>query len=226
LVAGLLDSGAQKVIGCDLNIAGLEQIARAAPDRCQARVLDVTDEAAVHQCASECGDVNLLINCHGIVIHQAFLDAPTIAGFRREMDVNYWGQVMMCRAFARIVGRNGGGAIANFLSPLALVTYPFCGSYCATKAACRALTDSMRAELAAQGTLVVSVFPGAIDTQMMTKLNIPKSQPEVVARGVLSAIAAGDIECWVGETAPEFRDQWRRDPAPLVAEAAKHLALS
>lgn len=225
LVDALLARGARKVIACDLNAMALDGFASVAPERCEARVLDVTDEDAVQDAAAECSDVSVLINCHGVVLHEAYLEARGLARFRREMEVNYWGQVIMCRAFASVVGSNGGGVIANFLSPLALVSYPFCGNYCASKAACRALTDCMRAELSGQGTLVISVFPGAIDTQMMTRLDIPKSQPSVVASGVLEAIEAGDIECWVGETAPEFREQWGRDPAPLVAEAARHLRL-
>lgn len=225
LVSTLLEAGARKVIACDLDEAALGEIERSAPGRCETHAFDVTDEEAVKRIAAACGDVSLLINCHGLVIHESYLEAAGVDGFRKEMEVNYWGQVMMCRAFAPIVGKNGGGAIANFLSPLALATHPFCGNYCASKAACRALTDAMRAELAEQGTLVVSIFPGAIDTQMMTKLDMPKSQPAEVAAGVVAAIIAGDTECWVGETAPEFRDQWRIDPSPLVAEAAKYLRL-
>lgn len=225
LVEALLRAGAAKVIACDLGEGGLRQLAARDPQTIVPHVLDVTDEAAVRALAAQAGDVSIVINCHGVVIHESYLESESIAGFRKEMEVNYWGQVLMCRAFAPIVGANGGGAIANFLSPLALATHPFCGNYCASKAACRALTDGMRAELAGQGTLVVSVFPGAIDTGMMTKLDIPKSDPALVAQGVVDAIAAGETECWVGETAPEFRDQWRVDPAPLIAEAAKYLRL-
>lgn len=225
LVEALLRAGASKVIACDLDEAGLRQLAGRAPQRIAPHLLDVTDETAVQALAAHAGDVGIVINCHGLVIHESYLESESIDGFRKEMEVNYWGQVLMCRAFAPIVGVNGGGAIANFLSPLALATHPFCGNYCATKAACRALTDGMRAELAGQGTLVVSVFPGAIDTGMMTKLDIPKSEPAIVAQGVVDAIAAGHTECWVGETAPEFRDQWRVDPTPLIAEAAKYLRL-
>lgn len=225
LVEALLRAGAAKVIACDLGEGGLRQLAARDPQNIVPHVFDVTDEAAVSALAAQAGNVSIVINCHGVVIHESYLESDSIAGFRKEMEVNYWGQVLMCRAFAPIVGANGGGAIANFLSPLALATHPFCGNYCASKAACRALTDGMRAELAGQGTLVVSVFPGAIDTGMMTKLDIPKSDPALVAQGVVDAIAAGETECWVGETAPEFRDQWRVDPAPLIAEAAKYLRL-
>lgn len=225
LVEALLHAGADKVLACDLGEVGLRQLTARNPLRILPHVLDVTDEAAVKALAAQASDVGILINCHGVVVHESYLESEGIAGFRKEMEVNYWGQVLMCRAFAPIVGANEGGAIANFLSPLALATHPFCGNYCASKAACRALTDGMRAELAGQGTLVVSVFPGAIDTGMMTRLDIPKSDPALVARGVVDAIAAGETECWVGETAPEFRDQWRIDPAPLIAEAARYLRL-
>ena len=225
LVNELLLAGAAKVHACDLQGEGLRALAHVDPARIETHVLDVTDEQAVRSVAAGASDVSVLINCHGVVIHESYFEASDLSGFRKEMEVNYWGQLLMCLAFAPIVGRNGGGAIANFLSPLALATHPFCGNYCASKAACRALTDGMRAELKGQGTLVVSVFPGAIDTPMMTRVDMPKSQPSMVAAGVVEAIEAGETECWVGETAPEFRDQWRIDPAPLIEAAAQYLRL-
>lgn len=225
LVATLLQAGAAKVHACDIGQAGLKELAQRDPERIAMHVLDVTDEQAVRAVAKQASDVSVLINCHGVVIHESYFEASDLSGFRQEMEVNYWGQLLMCLAFAPIVGRNGGGVIANFLSPLALATHPFCGNYCASKAACRALTDGMRAELKEQGTLVVSVFPGAIDTPMMARVDMPKSQPATVASGVVMAIEADETECWVGETAPEFRDQWRIDPAPLIEVAAQCLRL-
>ena len=225
LVIELLNAGAAKVHACDLEAGGLGALAERDLARIETHVLDVTDEQAVRSVAAQASDVSVLINCHGVVIHESYFEASDLSGFRKEMEVNYWGQLMTCLAFAPIVGQNGGGVIANFLSPLALATHPFCGNYCASKAACRALTDGMRAELKGQGTLVVSVFPGAIDTAMMTKVDIPKSQPSIVAAGVVTAIETGETECWVGETAPEFRDQWRIDPASLIEAAAQFLRL-
>lgn len=120
LVNELLLAGAAKVHACDLQGEGLRALAHVDPARIETHVLDVTDEQAVRSVAAGASDVSVLINCHGVVIHESYFEASDLSGFRKEMEVNYWGQLLMCLAFAPIVGRNGGGAIANFLSPLRL----------------------------------------------------------------------------------------------------------
>ena len=224
LVDALIAEGAGRVIACDLALAGLERLARGH-DRVVAHQLDVTDDDAVSRAAEAFPDVSVLINCHGIVIHQGYLAPSSLDAFKREMDVNYWGQVRMCRAFAPVLGRNSGGALVNFLSPLAYIAFSFCANYCASKAACRALTDAMRGELAAQGTHVMGVCPGTIDTPMMAKLHIPKGPPADVANAVLAALRDRATEVWAGEGAEEMRQRWAADPDGLAKEAASMLTI-
>jgi NAD(P)-dependent dehydrogenase (short-subunit alcohol dehydrogenase family) len=226
LVDALLGAGVGRVIACDLDPAAMTALARRAPDRITTRALDVTDEAAVAATASAYPDVDILINCHGVAVQQAYLEAESLTAFRREMEVNYWGQVLMCRAFAPVLGRRPGGALVNLLSPLAYLTLPFVAPYCATKAACRALTDAMRAELASAGVLVMGVFPGSIDTPMMTKVKVPKSAPETVACAVVAGLQDGLTEVWAGAGAEDMRAMLKTDPEALFAEAAKQLRLS
>jgi NAD(P)-dependent dehydrogenase (short-subunit alcohol dehydrogenase family) len=226
VVAELLGASLRKVVACDLDLAPLSQSSGVSAGRIETLRLDVTSETDVAAAARDCSDINILINCHGIVVHAGYMEAASISAFRREMDVNYWGQVLMCRAFAPILGRNGGGALVNFLSPLAYITMPFCGSYCASKAASRALTEAMRAELAAQGTAVMSVCPGATDTRMLAHMNIPKSAPEVVAKAVIEGLRTGENEVWAGEGAAKMRRQLREEPELFAQQAAHHLRLS
>jgi NAD(P)-dependent dehydrogenase (short-subunit alcohol dehydrogenase family) len=226
LVDSLLSAGVGRVIVCDLDQAALAAVARRAPDRVTARVLDVTDEAAVTAAAAAHPDVEILVNCHGLAVQQAYLEAETLTAFRREMEVNYWGQVLMCRAFAPVLSRAEEGALVNLLSPLAHLTLPFVAPYCASKAACRALTDAMRAELAGVGALVMAVYPGSIDTPMMAKVNVPKSAPETVAQAIVEGLRQDTQEVWAGEGAEDLRAMLRSDPASLFAEAAKQLRLA
>jgi len=225
LVQEALANDANTVEACDRSADALAAVARLNPQRIRTHVLDVTNETAVTQLAEKCPQTEILINCHGVVVHESYLEAGTIDAFRSEMEINYWGQVLMCRAFAPIVSKSGGGAIANFLSPLAYITFPFTAAYCATKAACRVLTEAMRAELSPKGTLVMAVFPGAIDTQMMTNLDIPKSPPGVVAKAVMKGIVADEKEVWAGASAEDMRLRLRDDPEAFKAEAALWLRL-
>jgi short-subunit dehydrogenase len=114
----------------------------------------------------------------------------------------------------------------NFLSPCAYITFPFCGSYCASKAASRALTEAMRAELAEQGTHVMGVCPGATDTGMLADIDIPKGDPREVAAAVIDGIEIDALEIWAGEGAAEMHRQYREEPAVIAAAAARQLRLS
>lgn len=69
----------------------------------------------------------------------------------------------MARAFAPVLGANGGGAILNVLSAQSWFAYPSTNGYHATKAAQWALTNGIRMELAEQGTLVTGLHLGAVE---------------------------------------------------------------
>ena len=84
-------------------------------------------------------------------------------------------------------------------------TNPAAGSYGASKAAALALTDSIRIELRAQGTLVIGVHAGYIDTDMAASINAPKSRPEDVATATMDAIVAGHEEVLADKSSRDIR---------------------
>jgi NAD(P)-dependent dehydrogenase (short-subunit alcohol dehydrogenase family) len=158
--------------------------------------LDITRPDQVDAAAARCANVNLLVNNAGVMTTSPFLEAPAMDGARLEIETNYLGTLALCRAFAPVLAANGGGAIVNMLSVTSFFTNPENGSYGASKAAEWALTNGVRIELARQGTLVVGVHAGFIDTEMVTELarGMPKTRPEDVARQVFDAVEAGQVE--------------------------------
>ena len=158
--------------------------------------LDVTDPDQVAAAARRCSDVTLLINNAGLMTLSPLIGAPSMAGARAEIETNYLGTLAMCRAFAPILAANGGGAIVNMLSVVSFFTNPANGSYGASKAAAWSLTNGVRIELAHQGTQVVGVHAGFIDTEMARELagDAAKISPVDVARQVFDAIEAGAVE--------------------------------
>ena len=163
--------------------------------------LDITKPDQVTAAADRCADVNLLINNAGVMTSSPFLEAPTMDGARQEIETNYLGTLAMCRAFAPVLAANGGGAIVNLLSVTSFFTNPENGSYGASKAAEWSLTNGVRIELAGQGTLVVGVHAGFIDTEMVTELarGLPKLDPLDVVRQVFDAVEANRVEVLAGE---------------------------
>jgi NAD(P)-dependent dehydrogenase (short-subunit alcohol dehydrogenase family) len=128
--------------------------------------LDVTQDTDVHAAADSCADVNLLINNAGIMLASPMLADDSEAAFRAEMEVNVFGMLRMVRAFAPVLAKNVGGAIANMLSVVSWFTYPLNATYCASKHAALALTEAVRIQRKSQGTQVVAVFE-----QVLTKSN-------------------------------------------------------
>ncbi|MCD2194677.1 SDR family oxidoreductase [Actinomycetospora endophytica] len=155
--------------------------------------LDVTDPASVRGAAERAGDVDLLINNAGIAGNGSLLTGDPERA-RAELETNFWGPVTVLRAFAPVLARNGGGAVVNVLSALSWLTSPLTGSYSASKAAAWSFTGSARAELRGQGTQVVGVHLGYMDTDMVAHLDVPKIAPEDVARQTLDAVEDGGEE--------------------------------
>lgn len=135
--------------------------------------LEVTDRSQIEAAARAAGDVQVLINNAGISTGTSLLSGDE-GSIRREMDTNFYGPMLLTRAFAPILAANGGGAILNVVSALSWFSVPGAGAYSASKAAQWVLTESARLELAAQGTHVVGVHMGLVDTDMSKGLDAPK----------------------------------------------------
>ena len=161
LVQALRDAGCAKIYAAARSVTGVLQDSIIAPV-----ALDITKAEQVAAATAHCADVNLLINNAGVARFMPALGAPTMADARLEMETNYFGTLAMCRAFAPVLKRNGGGALVNMLSVVSFFNAPMQGSYCASKAAEWSLTKDVRFELRAQGTLVIGVYAGYIDTDM------------------------------------------------------------
>lgn len=157
--------------------------------------LDITSDADVAAAAERCADVTILVNNAGVMRFAPVLAAPDIGAAREEMETNYFGTLRMCRAFAPVLGSNGGGALVNMLSIVSWFANPQNSSYCASKSAEWSLTNAARIELRRQGTLVTGVFAGVIDTEMGAAFtDLPKVSPQSVVDQALDGIEAGAEE--------------------------------
>jgi NAD(P)-dependent dehydrogenase (short-subunit alcohol dehydrogenase family) len=188
LAEHLLDRGAKTVYAAARNPATITD------PRLTPVALDVTDPASVAAAAEQLTDVTLVVNNAGVSGAGSLLGAADLAGARAEFETNFWGPVLVTRAFAPVLAANGGGALVNVLSVLSWVALPTTGAYSASKAAAWSLTGSARAELQDQGTLVVGVHVGYMDTDMAAHVPGPKLAPADLAGQILDAVEAGREE--------------------------------
>jgi NAD(P)-dependent dehydrogenase (short-subunit alcohol dehydrogenase family) len=183
-VTQLKARGAAKIYAASRNASAVDV------DGVEPLQLDITDPSQVRAAADAAGDVQVLVNNAGISTGASLISGD-VADIRREMDTNFFGPLLMTQAFAPILKANGGGAILNVVSALSWFTIPGAGAYAASKAAAWSLTDSARLELADQGTHVVGVYMGLVDTDMAAGVQAPKISPTTLAAAGLDAIESG-----------------------------------
>jgi NAD(P)-dependent dehydrogenase (short-subunit alcohol dehydrogenase family) len=183
--------------------------------------LDITHSDEVAAVAAQCADVSILINNAGIAAFRPALGAPNVDDARREMETNYFGTLSMCRAFAPVLKRNGGGALVNILSVVSWFNAPMQGSYSASKAAAWSLTKAARFELRAQGTLVTGVYAGYIDTDMTVALNAPKTSAADIAARVVEGIETGEEDILADARARQVHAELLKDSRPFDANMQK-----
>jgi len=211
-VSGLLEAGAKRVYA-----AARDPQTLAALVQSDARVipitLDITDDTSVQAAAARLVDVDLVVNNAGALRGGRLIAAADLTAARQEMEVNYFGLLRMSRAFAPILAANGGGTLINVLSILSRVASSAGGGYSASKAAALSLTQAVRGELQAQGTRVIGVLPGFVDTAMAEAVSAPKIQPSEVVRATLEALLTDDVDdVYPGEQASQIAAWLLQDP--------------
>jgi NAD(P)-dependent dehydrogenase (short-subunit alcohol dehydrogenase family) len=183
IAQALLDAGAT-VYG------GAREPASITNDRLIPVRLDVTNDDDIANAARTCTDVSIVVNNAGILRQSASLADGGIEAARAEMETNYFGSMRVARGFAPILRDNGGGALVNVLSVLSFISMPQGATYSASKSAAWSLTNALRIELRGQGTLVVAVHAGFIDTDMAAGVSGEKVSPESVANQIVTAVAS------------------------------------
>jgi NAD(P)-dependent dehydrogenase (short-subunit alcohol dehydrogenase family) len=142
-------------------------------------IFDVTDAAAAAagarrvEAALEGETLFGLVNNAGIAVPGPLLELK-IDDFKRQIDVNLTGQLIVTQAFAPLLGvdrsRKGApGRIVMISSTGGKVAFPFMGAYAASKFALEGMSESLRRELMVVGVDVIIVAPGSVATPIWEK---------------------------------------------------------
>src|SRR3954467_7331506 len=152
IVDALVAAGVKKVYAAARNISPLAPLVDRHGSRLPPLQLDVPNAAQIANAAATAADVDLLVNNAGIVgfFGGEFTDPKWIQGGRQEMEVNFLGTFAVTQAFAPILAKNGGGAIANLNSVASFVSFPILAAYSASKAPTPPLPQVPRAMLRGQ----------------------------------------------------------------------------
>ena len=211
---------------------------RRSGGRALSVVADVADPVQVERIAdaaiAEFGRIDTWVNNAAVSMYGRLVEL-SLADMRRQMDVNYWGQVHGSRTAVKVMGAHGG-ALINVASALSDRAIPLQGNYCAAKHAVKAFTDTLRMELEEDGVpiSVTLVKPASVDTPFFEKAKTylgvepqpvpPVYAPEVVAEVILHAaqhpvrelIAGGSgaklsVARFVPRLADRYMERWTFD---------------
>ncbi len=188
-VAERLAAGGAKVI---VNYAANDEAARATAQTVGGELakFDVADSAAcakaIEDIVARHGRIDILVNNAGIAI-DALAVRVKDDDWRRQLAVNLDGAFFLCRAAARPMMKQKGGAIVNLTSVVGEAGNPGQAAYAASKAGLIGLTKSLAQELASRAIRVNAVSPGFIETDMTARL------PEAARAKLLDAVPLGRL---------------------------------
>jgi len=142
-------------------------------------LFDITNEEGVRNAAQKVREqlngktLFGLVNNAGVAVPAPLMHQP-IEDFRKQMEINLIGQLIVTQAFLPLLGtdrslKGNPGRIINMSSVSGERGYPFLGAYAASKFALEGFSESLRRELMLYGIDVIVVGPGSVATPIWDK---------------------------------------------------------
>lgn len=200
-VSQLLDRGASKVY------AGTRREMTWDDDRVVPLLLDVREPNSIRTAVSAADDISVLVNNAGVLGPASLLTSP-LEEILATFETNVFGPLALVRAFAPTLARAHRSAVVDVHSTMSWLAEP--GPYSASKAAFWGLTNSLRIELAGQGTQVLGAHLGPTNTPMIAAFDVAKADPAEVVANILDALEAGGDDVYADDAARRIRESLSR----------------
>jgi NAD(P)-dependent dehydrogenase (short-subunit alcohol dehydrogenase family) len=168
-----------RVFGSVRRTQDAERLTREFGEAFVPLIFDITDEAGVLNAAQQVreklngGTLFGLVNNAGVAVPAPLMHQP-IEDFRKQMEINLIGQLIVTQAFLPLLGtdrslKGSPGRVINMSSVSGRSGYPFLGAYAASKFALEGFSESLRRELMLYGIDVIIVGPGSVATPIWDK---------------------------------------------------------
>lgn len=206
LVESFIDHGAAKVYAAVRKLESVAPLVQKYGNKVVPLQIDLADAQSITAAAQAAKDAEVVINNGGAFQQAAALDEGAIASLEFQMNVNVYGLIHMAQAFAPVLKANGGGAFIQLNSVVSMKTFANFATYSASKAASYSITQGLRESLGEQGTIVLSVHPGPIATDMgdAAGLTAIAEPPTLVADSIIAALQSGDFHVFPGTMATQM----------------------
>lgn len=219
IAAEVLRRGAGKLYATARSIDSLAELAKDS--RVVPVQLDVTKTEDIAALRGVISGLDIIINNAGIANGTSFTASDSVEIARLEMDTNYFGPLSLLNVLVDQVRGRPDTAIVNISSIAGISNFPPLAPYSATKAALHSLTQGLRAELKPQGTHVVGVYPGPVDTRMTEGMEMPKATPAEVAKEVVDAVEQGLEDVFPDAFSKDSYKAFLQDPKSLEGRFAE-----
>lgn len=213
--------------GCEVIVCGRQKDALAALSNRQGTYpiyADLANPEDVQRLASEINtthpDLSVLFNNAGLQTEFEIFNTPVndaIEITQRETQINFLAPLTLITLLLQTLARQQQAIIVNITSPLAFSPKKSSPVYCATKAALRSYTRSLRFQLSEShpNIQVIEAQPPLVDTAMTQGRGKGKITPEAAAQGILRGVENSQQEIYVGKAKLMYVIQrW----APSIAE--------
>ena len=159
--------------------------------------VDVSDSKQVVDMATatrkECGEIDIVINCAGIVANNATFDKQRIEDIERTMKINSTAPMVVAQQFLPGMIERNHGHICNIASAAGMIANPRMSVYVASKWAVIGWSDSVRIELKQMKSKVrfTTIAPYFINTGMFDGVKsrlFPILKPEPTAKKIIKSI--------------------------------------
>ncbi len=206
IVMEALARNAGKVYAAVRKVESAHALVQELGDRVVPICVDLENPQSIVDAANIANDVDLVINNAGVLRTEGPLSDDAIEALQYELNVNLFGLVRMAKAFAPVLKANGGGAFVQLNSVVSLKAFANIATYSASKAASYSMTQSLRQELLEQKTLVVSVHPGPISTDMANDAGFGEGaeSPSLVAVAIFDALKNGQFHVFPDSVAKQI----------------------
>jgi NAD(P)-dependent dehydrogenase (short-subunit alcohol dehydrogenase family) len=198
IVEAFIKQGAAKVYAAVRKPESARQLVEVHGGKVEVIQIDLENPQSILNAARTAMDVDIVVNNAGVLRSASPLDAHAIDEFKFELEINTFGLIRMAQAFAPVLKANGGGALVQLNSVASMKAFAGISTYCASKAASYSITQSLRDMLKEQGTLVVSVHPGPIATDMAIDAGLDEmAEPaSIVGDAIIQALENGQFHAF------------------------------
>lgn len=155
-------------------------------------------KALIDEVSRSWSHIDLLINNAGVVSANALQDMSD-EDIVNQININLTGLILLTKKALPLLLKSDQAGLMNISSGLGYIANPFYSVYAATKAGVKHFSEAMRRELIFENIHVMTVYPTATDTDMMSTAKVDKmDSPELVAKKSIEGLLNKELDVILG----------------------------